>query len=227
MPRKRVLLIEDDQDYTQLISAVLAACGDMFEVKQASGLAAGLALIAQYMPELVLVDLNLSDSSGYDTFLRVRERAAGIPIVVLTGLDDDQVAIRAVEDGAQDYLVKSLIRPKDIVRCIHMALSRQKRQAPGKDRRSAVSGTVLGFIGSKGGVGTSTTAVNVAALLAQNGFETIVIELQQGRPGTLSLYAPAEPPRGLNSLLKKPADTITPSDLQDCLVGLQPGGVVG
>ena len=218
MPQRRILLIEDDPDYEQLICAVLAACGDMFEVRSAARLDAGLALIPQYLPELVLVDLNLPDSSGYETFLHVRERARGIPIIVLTGLDDDQVAIRAVEDGAQDYLVKSLIQPKLIARCVHMALSRQKRQAGPPESVSPPSGTVLSFVGSKGGVGTSTTAVNIAALLAQNGFESVVIELQTGRPGTLSLYLQTDPAHGLDWLLRKPADTITPADLQHCLV---------
>ncbi len=223
MARKRILLIEDDPDYQQLISAVLAACGDMFELKTASGLVAGLSLIEQYLPELIVADLNLPDSSGYETFLQVRDRARGIPIVVLTGLDDDHLALRAVEDGAQDYLVKSLIQPKLIARCVNMALSRQKRQVPGKERAPSAPGAVLSFVGSKGGVGTSTTAVNIAALLAQNGLTTVVIELQQGRPGTLSLYSQTEPPHSLNSLLKKPADTITPSDLQTCLVEALPG----
>src|SRR6266852_9106094 len=116
MAHKRILLLEDDPVYGQLISAVLAACGDMFELKTASGLVAGLVLIEQYLPDLILADLNLPDSSGYETFLRVRERAPGIPIIVLTGLDDDHLAVRAVEDGAQDYLVKSLIQPKLIAR---------------------------------------------------------------------------------------------------------------
>jgi DNA-binding response OmpR family regulator len=218
MPHKRILLIEDDPNYEQLISSVLAACGDMFEVKSAASLNAGLALIQQYVPELILVDLNLPDSSGYETFLQVRERARGIPVIVLTGLDDDRVAIRAVEDGAQDYLVKSLIQPKLIARCVHMALSRQKRQVAPQESASLPPATVLSFIGSKGGVGTTTTAVNIAALLAQNGFETVVIELQAGRPGTLSLYLHADPAHGLDWLLQKPADTITPSDLEHCLV---------
>ena len=162
MPSKRVLLIEDDPDYEQLISAVLAACGDKFEVKSASALAAGLALIgAEYLPDLILVDLNLPDSSGYETFLRVRERAPEIPIIVLTGLDDDHLAIRAVEDGAQDYLVKNMIQPKLIARSVNMALSRQKRRVPPKADASLVPGAVLSFIGSKGGVGTSTTSPGV------------------------------------------------------------------
>jgi MinD-like ATPase involved in chromosome partitioning or flagellar assembly/CheY-like chemotaxis protein len=195
----------------------------MFEVQSASSLDAGLALIPQYVPELILVDLNLPDSSGYETFLHVRECAQGIPIVVLTGLDDDQVAVRAVEDGAQDYLVKNLIQPKQIARCVNMALSRQKRQGTPAKTPPSPNGTVLSLIGSKGGVGTSTTAVNLGALLAQNGLETVLIELQPGRPGTLSLYLQTDPAHGLNGLLKRPADTITPSDLQHCLVEALPG----
>jgi DNA-binding response OmpR family regulator len=223
MPRKRILLIEDDPNYEELISAVLTACGDGFEVKSASRLDAGLVLIQQYVPDLILVDLNLPDSSGYETFLRVREHTRGIPIVVLTGLDDDQAAVLAVEDGAQDYLVKSLIQPKFIARCVHMALSRQKRQVARKESASSMRGAVLSFVGSKGGVGTSTTAMNIAALLAQNGFGTMLIELQEGRTGSLSLYLQADPPQGLDSLLKKPADTITSSDLDACLVEALPG----
>jgi len=170
------------------------------------------------VPELILHDLNLPDSTGYDTFLKVRECAQGIPIIVLTGPDDDQVALRAIDDSAQDYLVKSLIQPKLIARCVNMALSRQKQQIAAQEGASTVSGTALAFIGSKGGVGTSTTAVNVGALLAQNGFETVVIEMQPGRSSTLSLYLQANPSRGLNWLLKKSADSITSTDLHHAMV---------
>lgn len=228
MPDKRILLIEDETDYVRLVNRVLGTGEQTFEVQSAPDLAAGLASLKEHLPELVLVDLSLPDSSGYETFLRVQERAQGIPVIVLTGLDDDQVAEHAVEDGAADYLVKSLIQPKIILRSVHMAFSRQRRQVLPKDGLSGVSGddvlgSVLSFIGSKGGVGTSTTAVNIAALLALNGFETVVIELQQGRPGTLSLYSQTDPAHGLNSLLEKPADTITPSDVQECLVEARRG----
>src|SRR5579863_6714540 len=100
MPSKRILLVEDDPDYGRLITAVLEACGDMFELKSASCLMDGLALIERWPPELILVDLSLPDSSGYETFQRIRERAQAIPLVVLTSLDDDHLALRAVEEGA-------------------------------------------------------------------------------------------------------------------------------
>ncbi len=215
--RKPILLIEDDQDYVGLVREVLGS-SEIFELKAAPSLATGLAFIDQYAPELIMVDLNLADSSGYETFLRVRERAAGIPIVVLTALDENDVAIRAVEDGAQDYLVKSLIQPSLIARHLSMALGRERRHASRIPTSLSAPGTVLSFIGSKGGVGTSTTAINVAALLANNRFETIVMELQLGRAATLSLYLPTEPPYGLNYLLKQPADSITAPDLQHALV---------
>src|SRR5271166_1404025 len=124
MLHKRILLIEDDPDYQQLISTALGACADI-EMKPAFNLAGGLALLDEYLPELILLDLSLPDSSGYETFLCVQEHAHGIPIIVLTGLDDDQVAIQAVEDGAADYLVKSQMRPNNIARCVQMAFGRQ------------------------------------------------------------------------------------------------------
>lgn len=215
-PCKPILLIEDDQDYERLIREVLGS-SEMFEVRSASSLAAGLGLIEQCAPEVILVDLNLADSSGYETFLCVRERASGIPIIVLTSLDDDQTAVQAVQDGAQDYLVKSLTQPKLIARCLNMAITRQSFQLPVKNAWSSSSGVVLSFFGSKGGVGASTTALNVAALLTQNGFETIAIELQAGRAGTFPLYLETEPRCSLDALCQKPAETITAADLQQGL----------
>lgn len=214
---KPILLIEDDPDYEQFVRAVLAADEDAYEVTSAGSLRAGLASIERSMPEVILLDLTLPDSSGYETFLKVRERTAGIPIIVLTALDDDHIAIQTVEDGAQDYLVKSYTQPKHLARSLKMAVSRQSRVSIGSSAVSAGSGMVLSLIGSKGGVGTSTTAVNLGALLAHRGYETVVVELQEGRPGTLSLYFQGAPAYGLDSLFRMTADTITPASLRNCL----------
>jgi DNA-binding response OmpR family regulator len=213
--RKHILLIEDDQDYVQLVSVALAE--DTFEVRSAASVAASLALIEEFRPDVILMDLNLPDSSGLETFLRVRERAQGIPIVVLTSMDDDRTAIKAVEDGAQDYLVKSSFQPKLLARCMNMALTRQRTQGAPTPDAPGLPGSVLSFIGSKGGVGTSTTALNVAALLARNGFETLLIELQQGCSGTLSIYLETETGQDLSCLLRNPANGITAADFEHCL----------
>jgi DNA-binding response OmpR family regulator len=214
---KRILIIEDDEDYQRLVNAVLARSEEAFEVRNALNLAEGIKLLKQFNPEVILVDLNLPDSTGYETFLHVQAQADGVPIIVLTGLDDDHMALQAVKDGAQDYLVKSLIQPKLIARSMNMALHRLSHQTPQGGGVPAQPGTVIGFMGSKGGVGTSTTAVNIAAVLVQSGSDTVVIELQPG-PGTLSLYLQREPANGIHALLGKPANTITASDLEQHLV---------
>jgi ActR/RegA family two-component response regulator len=214
---KRILIIEDDEDYKRLVSAVVARSGESFEVKTARTLAEGLAWLQAFYPEIILVDLNLPDSAGYETFRRVQQQAGDVPIVVLTGLDDDSTAVQAIKDGAQDYLVQSLIQPKLIVRSMNMIFERLSRQAADHETAPARPGTVIGFIGSKGGVGTSTTAVNIAAVLVQNGWDTVAIELQPG-PGTLSLYTQSEPVEGMDALLDKPADAITALDVERYLV---------
>jgi Flp pilus assembly CpaE family ATPase len=219
-PRKRIVLIEDDQEFAQLVSAALPE--DTFEIRRAPTLAAGLALVERFQPEVILADLNLADSTGFDTFLRVRKCAQEIPVVVLTGLDDDETAIRAVEDGAQDYLVKSSFQPRLLARCVNLALTRQRQSAP-RANPEASHGSVFSFIGCKGGVGTSTTALNTAAILARNGLETVLIELQPGFPGTLSLYLETEPSRDLGWLLGKPAESIAPPDLRNCVVRVVAG----
>jgi len=214
---KPILLIEDDPDYEQLISAVLSGPEASFDVTSAPSLTAGLKSLEQSKPELIVVDLNLPDSSGYDTFLRVQERSDGVPIVVLTGLDDDERALQAIQDGAQDYLVKSLVQPRLIARSINMAVSRHRREIPVSKSPGSTPGIVMAFMGSKGGVGTSTTAINIAALLARNGLDTVAIELGHGRTGTFSLYLDESPHADLDTLRKKAPETITTADLQRCL----------
>jgi len=203
--------MEDDPDYERLVRAALNSSAGAFEVRPAASLAEGLVEIDAFAPDVILVDLNLTDSSGYGTFLRVRERAPGIPIIVLTALDDDTAAIRAVEDGAQDYLVKSQLQPTRIARALRMAASRQSLQGKA---RSGGRAAVLAFIGSKGGVGTSTIAANVATLLASHGSEALLIELECGRLGTASLYMDSWRGKGLKVLREKAS--VTEADIRDC-----------
>ena len=215
---QRVLLIEDDPDYTQLMSALVSnpEHGFAFALQSVATLEAALVSIGYTPPALILLDLNLLDSTGYDTFLKVREVARGVPIVVLTGLDDEGLALRAVEDGAQDYLIKSQVQPKHIARCMNMALRRHDHHGT-RAEKSNRPGAVIACIGSKGGVGTSTVAVNVAALFAQNRFNPVLIELQLGNAATSSLYLESEPAKGLNGLFRKAPDLLLEADFTDCL----------
>ena len=128
MPQNSVLLIEDDPQYTELVAAVLSGGNDCFEMRSASTLQTGLDAVKRLNPDIILLDLDLPDSAGYETFLRVRAQAPETPIIVLTGTDDDETALKAAEGGVQDYLVKGLQQPKVIARCVKMALHRHSRR---------------------------------------------------------------------------------------------------
>jgi len=206
----RTLIIEDDPDYEGLLRSVLR---EGFDVMSTSTLAGGLTRLEHATADVILLDLNLPDSAGYATFLRVCDVAGKAAIIVLTGENEEQLAVKALEDGAQEYLVKNTIQPEMLPRYVRMALGRQSRS--GMPRRPGKAGLVLGFIGSKGGVGTSTVAVNFAALLAHSGSEATLVELRGG-PGASSLYMQTQPTHDLSWLLESPGEAITATRLQQC-----------
>ena len=123
-----VLLIEDNPGDARLIHAVLAERGGPVELVSASRLAEGLERLDQGGRDLVLVDLSLPDSAGLDTLARVQERAAAVPVVVLTGTDDEALGLEAVQKGAQDYLVKGQAPPALLNRAIRYAIERKQAQ---------------------------------------------------------------------------------------------------
>jgi DNA-binding response OmpR family regulator len=103
----RVLMVEDNPADVGLISEMLSEVrGATFDVTHAERLATALRRLDEEQPDAVLLDLSLPDSDGLETFLSVRKHApASLPIVVLTGLNDLGTAAKAVEEGAQAYLV--------------------------------------------------------------------------------------------------------------------------
>jgi len=120
-----VLMIEDNLADARLIREMLAgASPPHVQLEHATSLSAGLASLAERNADAVLLDLTLPDSAGMDTFLTAHASAPNVPIVVLSGLSDEAVASRAVEEGAQDYLVKGQVDGNTLVRAIEYAIRR-------------------------------------------------------------------------------------------------------
>jgi CheY-like chemotaxis protein len=108
----RALLIEDNPGDARLIREMLREAGDtlaVVELAHVDRLARGLERLSQGDRDVVLLDLSLPDSQGFDTFTTVRAHAPDVAIVVLSGLNDENLAVRAVQEGAQDYLVKGQV----------------------------------------------------------------------------------------------------------------------
>jgi sigma-B regulation protein RsbU (phosphoserine phosphatase) len=121
----RVLLIEDNAGDSRLIREFIAESGGRaFEVEWAKRLDAGLERLARGDISVVLLDLSLPDSHGIATFLNLRARAPDVPVVVLSGLADETLAVQAVHEGAQDYLVKGQGDGRLLVRALRYAVER-------------------------------------------------------------------------------------------------------
>lgn len=120
-----VLLIEDNPGDADLIRLRLTEAKTAVDVDCVDRLSDGLAAIRKEPPSVVLLDLNLPDSHGAETFRTVLEKAPDVPVVVLSGQDDEALAIKAVHQGVQDYLVKGDFSGHHLERAMHYAVERQ------------------------------------------------------------------------------------------------------
>ena len=125
-PIKVLLVEEDPQGHEQLQEIFDTAPHARFDVEWARRLADGLERLSRGGVDVVLLDLNLPDSHGVNTFARTNAFAPDVPIVVLTDLDDQDLAMRLVQAGAQDYLTKVSVRPDSLVRSLLYALERHR-----------------------------------------------------------------------------------------------------
>lgn len=125
-----ILLIEDSPTDARLVKEMLADAGDGLphNIHRVSRFSEGLEWLENNATDVILLDLSLPDSQGLDTLVRVHERVPNIPIVVLTGFDDESLGIAAMQHGAQDYLVKQRVDTTSLVRSIRYALERQRAE---------------------------------------------------------------------------------------------------
>ena len=121
----QVLLIEDNPGDADLMRLRLVEGKTPVQVKCVSRLADGLASLSQHLPEVILLDLNLPDSRGSETFRKVLQVAPDTPVVILSGQEDEALARKAMNQGVQDYLIKSDVTGKNLERAMHYAMERQ------------------------------------------------------------------------------------------------------
>ncbi len=194
--RISVLMIDSDPADVGLAQEIFGSLPGEYHLETAAELTAGLKRLDAGGIDVVLLDLKLPDSWGFGTFEKIAQKAAGIPIIVFSALDDADLALRAVRAGAQDYVVKGRMSPASLMRCVKYAVERYRhigallKSAGGKG-----SAKVVTFLGAKGGVGATTLVLNTAAALASTGRKTIALELapyssfsiHMGKPRALDL----------------------------------------
>jgi len=127
----RILLIEDNPGDARLVHELLwGATGgaSRFEIELADRLSRGLERLSTEKMDVVLLDLGLPDSKGLDTLQRLREQTEKAVVVVLTGLDDEEVAVQCLQHGAQDYLVKGRFDSHLLGRSVRYAIERRRAE---------------------------------------------------------------------------------------------------
>jgi MinD-like ATPase involved in chromosome partitioning or flagellar assembly/ActR/RegA family two-component response regulator len=214
----RALIIEDNRIEALVTQKWLTGNPELaLDVEWVDTLAAGLERVARGNLDVIILDLNLPDSTGLETFVTLKRRASGVPIIVLTGEYDESVGILAVQQGAEEYLIKQQLEAPTLPRIVQFAVARHKTQVEQITKQIRnISGRVISFLGSKGGVGTTTVATNVAVSLAEKGHSVILAEL---RPtfGALASGLQRKPTNSLASLLEIPAHEIGEDDLNAVL----------
>ena len=124
----RILLVEDDPDDIWVMRNLLGDRWDgPFELVQVELLSVAIERCAEEKFDVLLLDLSLPDSDGLATFFTMHAHADQVPIVVLSGRRDEALAVKAVQAGAQDYLVKGQVNDLLLVRSIRYAIERGRR----------------------------------------------------------------------------------------------------
>ena len=211
-----ILLVEDEPDAAKLVQYVLSKGGaPRISLDWAADLHSGLERLAARDFEAVLLDLNLPDSTGFDTFARIRQQTPDGAVIVLTAQEDEALALQAVRSGADEYLIKSDIRDRYLAQRIRYAIER-KRLSRQTAATPVHKGKIFGFMGAKGGVGTTTLVLNLAAALAKAGESVLAVELIPDY-GSFAAHLRRTPLWNSSTLLKTASDAITREQLESCL----------
>jgi pilus assembly protein CpaE len=217
---EKILIIDDDLDTLRLVGLMLQRQG--YQISAATNGQQGLDKAFEEDPDLILLDIMMPDMDGYEVTRRLRRNPSTTetPILMFTAktqLDDKVIGF---EVGANDYLTKPT-HPSELQARVKTLLSRANDKknvaALGKDENR---GYVIGVLGARGGLGTTTLAINVAAeLYARTKSEVILAEMLPGQ-GALTLDLGAASSRGLAELLSESKlDEITREKVRESLVG--------
>ena len=122
----KILLIEDNPGDARLVKEMLYEEGAKVNLDCAARLEEGLKQLKDKVYDIILLDLNLPDSNGFETFLELHKLNPDIPAIILTGIDDKELGLEAVRKGAQDYLVKGKFDGNLLIRSISYSIERQK-----------------------------------------------------------------------------------------------------
>jgi CheY-like chemotaxis protein len=133
-----ILLVEDSPSDAFAIRTLLEGYSKQYPITHVERLSEALTRLTQEEFAVVLLDLSLPDSTGLDTIRAIQTQLLQVPIIVLTGLDNEEIGIKAVQEGAQDYLIKGQFVAGAFIRSINYAIERHPYDKTCRRVRGAV-----------------------------------------------------------------------------------------
>ena len=217
---EKILIVDDDIDTLKLVGLMLERQG--YSIAVASNGALGLNKAAAERPDLILLDVMMPDMDGYEVTRRLRSdpALAHIPIIMFTAktMVDDKVA--GFEAGVDDYLTKPT-HPAELTAHVKAVLARAVQT---RSVSPAEKAKVLAVLGARGGVGTTTLAINLAVILKSHGQDVVLAELNPGA-GSMSYSLGLTGTHGLSTLLTRSLKDIhlrsVESELADHSTGIR------
>ncbi|RMG92734.1 MAG: response regulator [Chloroflexi bacterium] len=202
--KARVLVVDDQAGILRMLKVIFEASG--FEVEVAQDGEEALQKVQDFAPDLVVLDVMMPGMSGIDVcrHLRSQPETAHIPIMMLSAKGQVPDKVLGFEAGADDYVTKPVARQELVARA--KALLHRARFSP----QSAVvrpTAQIIAVVGAKGGVGTTTIAINLAALLAADGKVVTLAEMRT-TPGTAAFHLNMTPRQDLGHILQLPPEKL-------------------
>jgi pilus assembly protein CpaE len=210
---RKILLVDDDPVLLKTVGMTFHRAG--YEVIVALNGPDAMRKVVEKQPDLVILDVMLPGMSGHEVCQHLREtpETEHLPIIMLSALSRVEDKIAGFSAGADDYLVKP-ISPEELLTRVKVLLARSAQRAAPPTPSQA---RIVAFIGVKGGVGTSTLAVNVAIAAAQENRPTVLIDLHP-EGGTAAVQLGQVPRLSLSNLLEQEPDAIDAGAIDHCLL---------
>ncbi len=206
-----ILIIDDDIDTLKLVGIMLERKG--FKILASTTGKKGLQLVNEEYPDLILLDIMIPDIDGYEISRSIRSNpeTESIPIIMFTARSQVDDKVEGLEAGADAYITKPA-RPRELFAQVNSILKRSPQRAASFQTPPKEKGKLLGVISSKGGIGISTLAINLAIeLKKQSGKNILLSDFRPGQ-GTISMDLEVHNTSGMINLLEQ-EDPAEVSDL--------------
>ncbi len=217
-----ILIIDDDIDTLKLVGIMLERKG--FKILASTTGKKGLQLAKDESPDLILLDIMIPDINGYEIARTIRSSpdTETIPIIMFTAKSQVDDKVEGLEAGADAYITKPA-RPRELFAQVNSILKRAPQRLSGAQVVPVKKGCLIGIIASKGGIGISTLATNLAIdINNQSGKPTILSDFRPGQ-GTISMDLDIQNTSGLINMLEDDPEIDIPSKISDSLLDHKSG----